>query len=89
MRRVLILVVYVSLFTQVTQRAYGILILNALVMVLHTSCYPFKDFSDNLFETVSLVVLTYAAATKAIYPSGGAGLILDTKVKREVFFFSF
>lgn len=71
MRRVLILAVYVSRYTDISERSYGVLILCALTMAVHTSCYPFRNFWDNVLESISLLMLTYAASTTAIYPDGG------------------
>ena len=71
MRRVLILIVYVSKYRNVVQRTYGILVLNALVALLHACLQPFVRTSDNIVETISLGMLTYAASTTAVFPNGG------------------
>ena len=70
-RRVLTLVVYVSQFTLVTERAYGILVVSLIIMALHFGTYPFKELSDNILESISLTMLVYAAGTKAVFPNGG------------------
>ena len=70
-RRILILIIYVSEYTNVPERTYGILVVSMLILVLHTCLLPFKDPTDNVLETLSLTMLTYAAATKAMFPDGG------------------
>ena len=70
-RRVLTLVVYVSRYTEVAQRTYGILVVSLIILVAHTGTYPFKTFSDNALETISLAMFVYAAGTKAVFPNGG------------------
>ena len=70
-RRVLTLVVYVSRYSHVAQRTYGILIVTVLILVVHMSIRPFKHFSDNALEALSLTILVYAAGTVGMFPSGG------------------
>lgn len=69
-RRVLILVVYVAKYRSVAQRSYGVLVLNGFFALLHVNFQPFKHFSDNVAETISLSMLTYAASTKASFDDG-------------------
>jgi hypothetical protein len=70
-RRILILVVYVALYTKVTQRTYGIAVLSLLCLIVHTQCNPFKGSDDNALESLSLLMLAYAAITKIAYQDGG------------------
>ena len=63
-------------FRNVAQRTYGILLLNAIVLLLHVTFQPFNEASDNFAETVSLTVLTYAASTTAVFPNGGTAYMM-------------
>lgn len=67
----LTLLVYVSKYTDVPARTYGVLLVSVLIAILHASVLPFKNSSDNLLETLSLTILIYAAGTKAVFPGGG------------------
>jgi membrane-bound ClpP family serine protease len=70
-RRILILVVYVALYTKATQRAYGIAILSLLCLLVHSQCNPFKEADDNALESLSLLMLAYAAITACVFQDGG------------------
>ena len=63
-RRLLILVVYVTQYTQVAKRTYGVAILCLAICAIHFAAWPFKNEQDNVLEAVSLTLLTYAAVTK-------------------------
>ena len=68
MRRLLIMVVYVTQYMQVLHRTYGIGVLCFAVVLSHILVWPFQNQQDNMLEAVSLAVLTYAAFTKSSYP---------------------
>ena len=74
-RRVIILVIYVSLYTKISKRNYGILVISAIIAIAHAAVRPFKDTVDNILEMLSLTMLVYAASTKAVYPNGGRSII--------------
>ena len=67
-RRMVILVVYVTEYTHVLRRTYGIAILCFLICIGHFWAWPFRLQEDNVLESISLAVLTYAAMTKIGYP---------------------
>eukprot|EP00053_Salpingoeca_punica_P019754 m.202109 g.202109 ORF g.202109 m.202109 type:complete len:1051 (-) comp17716_c0_seq6:1639-4791(-) len=69
-RRLLLLAVYVARFTAITERSYGILVVCLGILFAHMLCRPFRHSLDNTLESLSLAMLTYAAATKAVYQDG-------------------
>ena len=80
-RRFLILVVYVTQYTDVSKRSYGILSACIVIAIFHTIALPFRKTSENNLETLSLTVLTYAAGTKAAFTDGGEQQMLEEEVK--------
>ena len=71
LRRLLLLVVFVTQFTNVKNRTYGVAITCLIIFAIHLACFPYKDALDNWLEALSLLILTYAAITSD--SSSGAG----------------
>ena len=69
-RRLLILIVYVSEYTNVERRTYGIGILCFGTVILHTLAWPYLSRDDNVLDTLALSVLTYAAITQSSFSGG-------------------
>ena len=60
-----------SRYAEVSQRTYGILIVSVIILFFHMVANPFKEASDNMLESLSLLMLVFAASTKSAFPNGG------------------
>ena len=69
-RRMLILIVYATQYTNSKARCFGIALLCLIYFTMQLAMMPFKLEQDNLLECISLLTLCYASLTTASYPEG-------------------
>eukprot|EP00041_Stephanoeca_diplocostata_P037252 m.1399449 g.1399449 ORF g.1399449 m.1399449 type:complete len:1747 (-) comp25002_c0_seq6:325-5565(-) len=75
-RRMVVLAVYVSKYSNVAERAYGIFVVSFVILVVHVLSQPYKHTKDNLVETASLSTLVYASVSVAVGDMPGSSTVM-------------
>eukprot|EP00041_Stephanoeca_diplocostata_P036033 m.1296276 g.1296276 ORF g.1296276 m.1296276 type:complete len:210 (+) comp24794_c0_seq12:6233-6862(+) len=77
-RRMLVLVMYVTLYSDEKKRKYAIFVVSLAILMTHMVCLPYKHAKDNTVESISLASLVYAAGTVMTDDAGTSTTILHT-----------